>query len=506
MFILSGCEKNTDSPGPTASPSIIVKDPEKTPEPTESPDATEIPTKPEFKYNEYDITMEVMPEERRASGVETILFYNRYDEPLKEICLNVYLNAFSEKSSYKPYFSEFENKIFKNSGLSYGHMEIINVSVNGIDTGFLLDNTILRIKLKDEILPGHGAEIALQFDSVIPKISHRTGANNYAMWLGNFFPILSVFKGGEWVTEPYYPAGDPFVSDIANYTVKVKTPIGYTVAGTGDDTVTLGEQTQETVLTAKMVRDMAIAISNSYHVKSRQIDTDLYVNIYYYSDVKNIDELLEIADKSIKYYSSVVGTYPYSSFNIIETELFFGGGMEYPQTTFIDTANLKSKDNLTTLCHEIGHQWFYNILGSDQINEAWLDEGLTLFMQMGILYSDEEISQIMENYYENLSLRMLTLSNKSLADKVSVYENWSQYYNIHYRKSCLMFYSLKNLMGEELFTKLIQKYYLDNCYKLSSGEIFVKTAEEIYGESLEDFFDAWISKDELPPLIYRAEK
>jgi aminopeptidase N len=140
-------------------------------------------------------------------------------------------------------------------------------------------------------------------------------------------------------------------------------------------------------------------------------------------------------------------------------------------------------------------------VGSDQIKSPWLDEGLASFLQEKIFYPDmESLRKKIEVDYQRLSA-MPALSYK-LSDDLSVYKNWSDYYNVQYAKSKIMLYTLNAKMGEENFSKFIKEYYSNYSFKIAQPSDFIKTAEDVYGESLQDFFDTWLYGEKLPPLYF----
>jgi hypothetical protein len=90
----------------------------------------------------------------------------------------------------------------------------------------------------------------------------------------------------------------------------------------------------------------------------------------------------ELWENSIEYlsdatywYSKFYLEYPYNHATAVDGDLSAGGGMEYPNITVISSGG--SKDLLEmVIMHEVGHNWWYGIIGSDERDHAWMDEGL----------------------------------------------------------------------------------------------------------------------------------
>ena len=93
----------------------------------------------------------------------------------------------------------------------------------------------------------------------------------------------------------------------------------------------------------------------------------------------------EMWENSIEYlhdsgywYSQLIGEYPYNHISAVDGDLSAGGGMEYPNITVI--SKMSSKHSLeNVIMHEVGHNWFYGTLGSNERDHAWMDEGLNTF-------------------------------------------------------------------------------------------------------------------------------
>lgn len=498
IFIVSSCKNNNVQ---QQTPTIKVIEADSI---TQTSTYTEASTKEVVEedilpvyYNTYKVNLEVNSETRNINGIEKINYKNTTGQDLNKICFNLYLNAFSSSYSIKPYFEQFESKIFK-YGKDTGFINIKSVHINNEDISFSQNGSILEINLSQVLKDKEETEITLQFGSYIPKIAHRTGANSKAMWLGNFIPILCKYDGTKWRTDLYYPAGDPFYCDISNYEVTVSTPKEYTVIGTGVQNVSETDDKKVTTLTANLVRDFAFAVSKDYKVKSVKTDDNIDINFYYYSsDIYDIDSILDVSQKTIKYYSDKLGSYPYSELDIVETELFFNnGGMEYPTFIMMDSGYLKKAESVNSIVHEIGHQWLYNIIGNDQIKEAWLDEGLNSYLQEGVLHSKSEINKQIEKDYYNLVSKGVQPLSLSLSD----YNDWASYYASQYTRAKVMIYSLNKIMGDEMFDEFLKLYYRKYNFKIAKTEDFIDTAQEVYGQDLTDFFDSWINQTEIPQL------
>lgn len=453
-----------------------------------------------INYNEYNISLDINYETNMVKGVENVMFYNGTGEELNSIYFNMPLNAFSKEAEYQPYFSEHKEKIFYGDK-DYGYIDVSKVRIEGEEAYFTTELTALQVNLSEKLPPGKKIEITLQFEAYIPKINHRTGSNKNALWLGNFIPTVAVYNRGEFRINPYYKVGESFYAETANYKVSVSASPKYKVIAPGTSSVKEENNVRITTFTAKVIRDFSIVLLDStYTQKEIVTKDDVKITLYYRSNLKNPEEILNTAKSAMEFYNSYIGSsYFYEKFDIVETGLFMPCGMEYSQMTFVDEAHLNSSGAQRTVAHEIAHQWFYNMVGNDPVKDPWMDEALASFM------SDKFYGQNEENLHRRLeaeykSLQESDASLYKLSDDLSVYKSWEEYYNTQYLKGKLMIYSLYLKMGDEKFKTFINLYYSKYSYKIASPKDFISSAEEVYGRSLSLFFESWMDADTLPAL------
>ncbi|MCL2707649.1 MAG: M1 family metallopeptidase [Defluviitaleaceae bacterium] len=454
-------------------------------------------------YNEYAVAMEIEPESRTVGGHMRVKYTNRSETALGELVLRVYLNAFKEDEKIKPFFDVFEEKVFA-LGVDYGFMEIRHVSEDNSELSFELDGTVLTVILDEPLEPDETIQLRIQFEAYVPLIAHRTGANERAIWCGMFLPVLSVFNGSAWDKSPYYPAGDPFFLESANYTVEITAPSEYEIAGTGVKFETMLEDRMVTTFHARMARDFAFALSNEFMVEEAAAESGADVFFYHYSDDLDAKAVVGAAVDAIAFMEDRVGLYPYRQLTIVETDMFVSGGMEFSTIVFIDSDYLRRTSNYATVVHEVIHQWFYNIVGNNQIEEAWIDEGLTMYLQEEFFYkTEEELRSKMERDHASLKLVHDTVegtANRRISSGIAGYTGWSDYHRIKYTKPKLMLYALRRIIGDDGFTRLLWDFFNIYSFRVATGNDFISVAEEVHGESLKSFFNEWLNGAFLPDL------
>ena len=247
-----------------------------------------------------------------------------------------------------------------------------------------------------------------------------------------------------------------------------------------------------------MVRDFALVISNQFEKVSLETKEGLDINFYYTHKFSNSEKILNIAERTLEYYSKSLGSYPYSELDIVEGALYAPSSEGYSTLILMDSKKLQDASVVLDIAHEIGHQWFYNIIGSNQIKEPWLDEAMVMYLQKNLFLQEEDIDSMMDKQRDSLIKAMEPMRVVSLYNDLSTFSSWETYYNIHYLRGQLMIHALKQKMGKEDFDKFLKVYYEKYAFRIVDTEGFIATAEEIYGSPLRDFFSQWMNAEELP--------
>ena len=486
FLLMSACgndEIRENAPDiPPVPPVIIAEDPGfandlPVTEPFEEPDPLEAGIPP---FNEYFISLDFEPETRTIRGMERVIYTNRHDAALSELVFRVPLNA-----------------------AGYALMDISHVSQDNEELPFSLDETVLTIVLIRPLEPNETIQLRIQFETSIPPAAHRTGSNAYAVWGGAFLPVEAVFGEGGWHTEPFYQVGNPFLLDVASYTVEITTPLGYIVAGSGTKTETDLDNHKVTTFTAHMSRDFAFAISPYFRRASQVTPSGVEISLYHYTPDLPTEHILNAAMETIMFFEETVGAYPHSHLGIVETDMF-RNGVHFSSVIFMESNHLRTSSNLTSLRNEIGRQWFSVIIGSNPVEEPWLNAGLAHFLHEGLLGQPQELRDMIERSHRDLVSNPIQNENiRRIATSLSHYESWIEYFRIQHRKAQIMFYALYREMGEENFKDLLREYYRQFAFRIAASTDFISLAEEIHGSSLGDFFDYWLNAEELPELPAR---
>ncbi len=446
----------------------------------------------------YEITAEYSPDNHTVAGTTKLTFENGTNEELSLLKFNLYPNAYRKDALYRPLSKGYEGEGYY-AGESYG--EIVITSVNGSKNWEVLgeDENILYAYLERSLFPGDSVVLDVGFVTKLAKINHRTGVTKHTVNLGNFFPILCGIKNGGFCECVYYSDGDPFYADCADYKLTLTLPKDYEVAGTGqvcDERIL--ESKKVVTSKAENVRDFAVVLAENYRSLTAQVgDTTL---LYYYYADETPKESLNAATEAFKYFEKQFGNYPYPTYTLAETEFCFGG-MEYPCLTML-ASSLKEEARSRAIAHETAHQWWGITVGSDQIENAWQDEGLAeysalLFFEEYEKYGftrEELVNEALSEYrsyfdvYGSVLGRADTRMTRHLKDFLSDYE----YRCVSYDKAVVMFDTLRKSVGEEKLFSGLRKYYKSYAFKMAPVGGLVGSFEKT-GADVSGFFDGFLS-------------
>ncbi|MEW9122760.1 MAG: M1 family metallopeptidase [Thermotaleaceae bacterium] len=476
MALLTGCDGKAS-----------VEQVAKAADPPSAPVIEDVSTKEEKVT--YDLDLIFDDRTLTLTGREEIRIKNRALGD--SILLHLWMNAYKDGKKGKFFFPEMKERIFS-KGDSKGSIEIAGVWINGEAAPFRIEEELLWIDYTKKAYQEDMLRITLDFSIQIPQISHRNGANDQAIWLGNWIPTLAVQDGDKWIVSSYLPAGDPFYTQVADYNLRIQTPPTYQVVGTGEETVENEGTNKITYIRSSKVRDIALAMSKDYKRYQHTTQNGLELNLYSYSlGEKTANSYLKELEKIMDYYSSRIGPYPYKSFDVVETE-FMTGGMEYPGLIMVSSQNLRdfSKGSATIL-HETGHQWFYGILGNNQLQDAWFDEGLTTFIQKGYEMNAKGLEDFYQKEKVQLKKALEPWKNIALGQELEIYQSWSHYYRVNYRRAALMHYEISQVMGSEAYDQFLKELYNQYQYKIVTKENFRNLCERFGGEKAVGVFNSY---------------
>lgn len=415
------------------------------------------------------------------------------------------------------------------SGMLYnvrpGSIDILNVttlSTPKISLSFEVNDTtqLLWVNLESTLEPYQRTSFEIQFYSVIPDggfdraNSHGSNATQSRIYkFTSFYPMPCVYDAFDgWNTDPYLDVGDPFYQDMAYYNFTIEAPNGVVVAATGELT---GQINKGTTIVYNFdpelpVREVTFAASRFYTVETRLI-SGVNISIYYIPKSSYIwaNDAIDYATDGFDFFNDTFGFYPYSTLNIVEEYAAYLG-MEYPAQVYvseiIDTYSYPTSTKKWLLekviVHEIAHQWWYNLVGVDQVDWGFLDEGLTYWSTdyyAEIIHGDWEYFQY-TIYYDRVRTYYSTdnLSSKINQSAYNIIEDNLDYGYISYYKSPLIFEKISRTLGQADFILGLKTFFEQFQFEIALLSDLQDILEVIAGYSLDWLFFPWFDNHYLP--------
>ncbi|MCS1350493.1 M1 family metallopeptidase [Mechercharimyces sp. CAU 1602] len=434
----------------------------------------------------YVITADYDENEDRVRGHYSLTLPQRFQKE-KELYFHLYPNAFRDwkwGSDAKP--------------KKAGYLKVSTVKVNGKKVKTEEKGTLLKvINESTKALPQ--VKVEMEYELKIPQGGTRLNTVDGTAFLAQWYPMLAVKDKQGWHTDEYTTTGDPFFSEISDFAVTFTLPKGYSVITTANDRSAENPRNKVKVKQER-VRDFAAMISKDYEVitgKSGQTE----VNLWYLKGMEHVSQTLhDTAVCSMDYFSQTFGTYPYEEVDVILGETGLGiAGMEYPGLV-TSIPELPTKDGKkaahSVVAHELAHQWWYGVVGNDQVHEPWLDEGITTFSEF--LFMKEKMNEDERQLLQRAAERTEDIHDKIGITSVEPVDKYPDpiYGLMVYIRPAAMMWSLADEIGMKKVKKILHTYYDQYQFKTASTEDFIRVASEVAGKDLNAFFAEWLYFEE----------
>jgi len=462
----------------------------------------------------FKIDVKLNDKEHSLDAFEKIEYINHSPDTLTFIWFHLWPNAYrTDKTAFSDqllengrtdfYFSNKEDR---------GYINRLDFRVNSIlakteDHPQHID--IIKVLLPQPLLPGATVEITTPFHVQLPKNFSRGGHAGQAYQATQWYPKPAVYDQHGWHPMPYLDQGE-FYNDFGNYEVKITVPANYVVASSGKlqnedfsktDTVVpkikkeIKIKTSSTTIKTKKevfpkssldtktliykqsgIHDFAWFADKRFILKhdTLQLPSGTIIDIYAYHFSKNEKvwgKSLQMIKDAVLFRSKSIAEYPYNIISVVEAQMGFKGGMEYPCITAI-TPMKTAKDLENIIEHEVGHNWFQGMLANNERKYAWLDEGINTYYDNRF---DKEISRYQPKPKTKKSIHLNIDDNLFLKS----YERWkidmplntasdsmteTNYYLTTYTKGAEFMQLLEKKLGRPEFDIAMQAYF--NQWKL----------------------------------------
>lgn len=433
----------------------------------------------------YEVSLIIADDYVHISGHLKVIYTNTENQALDEIIFRLFPNGMGE------------------------YLQLQNTRINGEECQpvFSATKTTAQFNLKSPLQPGETNEIEMDFELVVPT----DPSANYGLFafyddilsLYEFIPLIPVYDEQGWFDQPSPEYGDQVFSDISFFTVSVDAPRALVLASSGVRTGLQEENhRQQATFVAGPVRDFYLTASPSYQVKSTQ-QGEVKINVFYPPMFPESGEfVLEVGKTALEVFSQEFGEYPYTEFDLVAAPMQGAYGMEYSGIVAIGSflfnpqANVRGKSARavleSTVAHEVAHQWFFNVVHNDQVNEPWLDEGMAQYAT-ALYFEKSQGNLAKEEFRQTWWSRWYRTNNATIpiGMPVSAY-SIVEYSAIIYGRAPYFIEAIQVKMGDEMFFEFLKKYYQTYQWNIANTEDFRTLAEEICECELGELFSEWV--------------
>lgn len=507
--VLAACGGSDRTPRTQPLPEIDGREPLLTPGPR-SP-----------RIASYTIDASYDVDSHRIVATERLRWKNTGNSAVASMPFHLYLNAFKNETSVFMRESKGRHRGARATKDGWGWIEVKRVSRADTDDDLRPkatypgpDETVLEVPLDRPVDPGQVIELDIEFEAQLPEVFARTGYKKKFAMVGQWFPKVGVRIGEPgnetWHCKPFHLMSE-FFADFGNYDVTLTLADTHVVAATGVlvSVEDVGDGKRKHHFLAQDVHDfawMADPYMESISGVARNRLGEVEVRVYFRPEQREFAERhLQAGIGSIETFSRMYVPYPWPIMRIIDPPNDAGGagGMEYPTlvTTGADGAmsppGVRIPEFVTV--HEVGHNWFQGILASNEVEEAWLDEGINEYadgLVMAELYGESssaiDWTSIHVDFYRLRSALGIPFHN--LPDPIwtpsYAFADYGSYGSATYAKTALAMRTLENVHGPERVRAAMQHYARTYAFRHPEGRDLFRVLSEQLGEDLEPFVDA----------------
>ena len=503
---------------------------------------------------DYKIDVTLNDKNNTLSAFEEFEYTNHSTTSLDFIYVHLWANAYkNNETALAKQLYDMNNMVLQfATDEDKGYIDSLDFKVNGETVKWELDPEhidIAKLYLETPLAPGQKMTVSTPFKIKIPTgdIS-RLGHVGESYQITQWYPKPAVFDLNGWNQIPYLTQGE-FYSEYGSFDVSITLPKNYVVGATGDlqtqsEIDFLNEKAKATQkkfddnkfrdnkkagsgntpfpdsdtefktirYTQKNVHDFAWFADKRFEVLKGEVElphskrkvTTWCMFVEHHANLWK--ESIEYINDATFYYSKWNGDYPYNNVTAVDGTISAGGGMEYPNVTVIGNAGSKIELEVV-IVHEVGHNWFYGQLGSNERVHPWMDEGMNTLNEIRYIETkyphNENLSKMMRGIAEKVHLEHLSHHDMSdLSYNLSAGMGVDQpielpsadysslnYGAIVYSKTGLVFNYVRDYLGDEMFDKCMHAYYDKWEFKHPQPEDMKAIFESVSGKDLSWLFE-----------------
>ncbi|HEY1249783.1 MAG TPA: M1 family metallopeptidase [Thermoanaerobaculia bacterium] len=511
-------------------------------------------TPPSPPVVEYTIAVSLDPAAKTLDGTETLIWRNPSGDAVPELRFHLYLNAF--KNNRSTFMRESGGQLRGDEAGTkpgdWGWIDVSALSADGVelrkaarfvqpDGNDPSDETVLAVPLPHPVPPHGTVTLQIAFRSKLPKIFARTGFVRDYFLVGQWYPKIGVYEpagvrerqAGGWNCHAFH-AYSEFYADYGRFDVSFTVPSRFVVGATGrrvsatkNRDRTTYRYVQDDVHDFAWTADPRFAVTEFSFDPARDVPkgwsataakelgmSEAEIALRPVPVIRLLmqpgherarDRYVRSIKEAISYYGLWYGAYPYETLTVVDPpdDGEGSGGMEYP--TFITGGEANAwmtrwpfeRARLVEIVtvHEYGHQYWYGMVGSNEFEESWLDEGLnddSEHRAMALAYGPRDTAEFPGGVgADSLSIAHSEYNFVSNLDPIRrcawCFASGASYNVNSYPKVGLLMAQLKNDLGTQTFSRAQRAYFQEWSFRHPTTSDFFRTFERVAGRDLSNY-------------------
>jgi hypothetical protein len=373
------------------------------------------------------------------------------------------------------------------------------------------DLILVWVPLAEPLAPGEAVTVAMAFETDVPiDPPDDTGFFRYhpdrGSWtLGHWYPMLAGYDPESgWDIEPPAAWSDITFGTTALYDVTLTAPDDVVLITPGVERRSArGDGVATTRFVSGPARDFPVLADPALIATSAESGgTTITVYAPAGSEI-GAGQVLDWASQALKVYGDRFGAYPYTTLDIVAVPDLIG--YEFPEMIWLGEERVADPEGSGSrptaveflVAHEVAHQWWYGLVGSDPHRHAFLDEGLAdysavLYFELvhGSNAARAELGQALTLPYAT----MLVTTGDAVADQpATAFRDATSYYATSYRKAGLGFAAIRAAIGDDAWFAALREYADAHRFSVASPGDLLAAFEAASGDDLGDLWRLWFA-------------
>lgn len=486
----------------------------------------------------YTIKVALNDQAHSLTGHVSMEYTNQSPDTLSFIYFHLWPNAYkNDATALAAQLMADPEKKGKLKNADRGFIDSLQFTVNGATVLTERDEKnidVIKLRLGSPLLPQRSITIATPFYVKLPSYFSRSGHEGQQYMVCQWYPKPAVYDRKGWHAFPYLDHGE-FYSEFGSFDVSITLPADYVIGATGvlqtqseltryksigaqnfNSKKASAKYTSPDKAASKTLRYLADSVHDFAWFADKdfviqydtlQLASGKIIDVFSYyqpNGNKEWNNSVGFIEDAVKHYSDWIGEYPYPTVAAVEGPgNVSSGGMEYPMITLITSPDAQKETLDAVITHEVGHNWFYGVIASNEREHPWMDEGLNTYFQFryeaekyrynsifGSSLPDDVRKLPADEFLARIMYALNTLPAKqAILTHSTGFPNKDEYGIVVYLKTAIWMSILEASLGKEGLLNGVKQYFREWKFKHPYPEDLKLSLESGSQKRLDNLFD-----------------